>query len=78
MGLRSFHQYMREQSTDNRPHHQEPSVPNPFEVVKDGVEIIINITLSRDQQHAEVVRFLRRIADELSILERAVTKHHQL
>jgi hypothetical protein len=77
MGIRSFHQYMREQSADTRSHVQEPSVTNSFEIVQDGVEIIINITLTKDQQHTEVVRFLRRIADELSILERAATQERQ-
>jgi hypothetical protein len=60
MAVQSFQQYLREQS-----------VSNTLEVVNDGVEIVINISLSRNERHAEVIHFLRRIADELSALEKA-------
>ena len=60
MAVQSFQQYLREQS-----------VSKTLEVVNDGVEIVINISLSRNEQHAEVIQFLRRIADELSALEKA-------
>lgn len=60
MAVQSFQQYLREQS-----------VSKTLEVVNDGVEIVINISLSRNERHAEVIHFLRRVADELSALERA-------
>jgi len=60
MAVRSFQQYLREQS-----------VSKTLEVVNDGVEIIINISLSRQEQHVETIQFLRRVADELSALDRA-------
>lgn len=63
MAVQSFQQYLREQS-----------VSNTLEVVNDGVEIIINISLSRHERHAEVINFLRRVADELSALEKAYSK----
>jgi hypothetical protein len=63
MAVRSFQQYLREQS-----------VSKTLEVVNNGVEIIINISLSRHERHAEVIHFLRRVADELSALEKASRK----
>ena len=60
MAVRSFQQYLREHS-----------VSKTLEVVNDGVEIVINISLCRNERHAEVIQFLRRIADELSAFERA-------
>ena len=63
MAVQSFQQYLREQS-----------VSKTLEVVNDGVEIVINISLSRNERHAEVIHFLRRVADELSALERAFQK----
>lgn len=63
MAVQSFQQYLREQS-----------VSKTLEVVNDGVEIVINITLCRNERHTEVIHFLRRVADELSALERALQK----
>ena len=60
MAVQSFQQYLREQS-----------VSKTLDVVNDGVEIVINISLSRNERHAQVIQFLRRIADELSALEKA-------
>ena len=63
MAVRSFQQYLREHS-----------VSKTLEVVNDGVEIVINISLSPNERHAEVVHFLRRVADELSALDKAFRK----
>lgn len=60
MAVQSFQQYLQEQS-----------VSKTLEVVNDEVEIVINISLSRNDHHTEVIQFLRRIADELSALEKA-------
>jgi len=63
MAVQSFQQYLREHSASKT-----------LEVVNDGVEIVINISLSPNERHAEVVHFLRRVADELCALDKAFQK----
>ena len=71
MSIRTFQQYVREQGHKKSTPLTESAVSKTLELVNDGVEIVINITLSRHEQHTEVIRFLRRVADELSALEYA-------
>jgi hypothetical protein len=71
MALLSFQEFIREVGPRERGLLIERAVSKSFEVVNDGVEIVINITLARKEQHSEIITFLRRVADELSVLEKA-------
>lgn len=71
MALRGFRQFIKENNRQGRSCCKEQSVSKTLEFLKDGIEIVINITLSKQEQHTEAIRFLRRVADELTALERA-------
>lgn len=71
MALRGFRQFIREKDRDGRAYLAEQSVSKTLEFLDDGIEIVINITLSKQEQHGEAIQFLRRVADELTALERA-------
>jgi hypothetical protein len=70
MAIKRFSKYLREQYYDSNSGNELPT-SKTIEYSDDGFDIAIHITLSRQEQHADVIRFLRRVADELSALERA-------
>ncbi len=74
MAIRSFQQYIRENRSVGKSLLRKPSVSKTVQVLDDGVEIIINISLSRYEQHTEVINFLMRLADELSAFEEGWSK----
>ena len=69
MAIKRFSKYLREQYNSGN----ELPTSKTIEYSDDGFDIAIYITLSRQEQHADVIRFLRRVADELSALERATS-----
>jgi|GEM_PF-2136565 len=71
MPIRSFSEYLEEQRCANTVALDEQPVSKTLEFANDGFEIVINITLSRQDQHADAVQFLRRVADELTALDKA-------
>lgn len=71
MALRRFRHFIKEQDRLCGTFLKEQSVSKTLEFLNDGIEIVINITLSKQEQHAEAIQFLRRVADELSALEAA-------
>ena len=71
MAIRRFKQFVEGRERHGRQFVTEQPTSKTLEFAKDGFEIAINITLTRQEQHAEAIRFLRRVADELTALERA-------
>jgi len=69
MAIKRFSEYVK----DNTPANCKLITEQPFcktlSIEKDGMEVCVNILLSRHEQHRQVIRFLRRVADELEILE---------
>jgi hypothetical protein len=51
---------------------QTPSLSKLYDINQDGMEIHINIVLTKHEQHLQVVQFLYRVADELAAIERAL------
>ncbi len=74
MAIRRFKQFVKEQSPQGGSCLTEHQVSKTFEFLNDEFEIVINITLPRQEDHAEAIQFLRRVADELSALERATNR----
>jgi len=74
MAIRRFKQFVKEKATQGRSCLTEHQVSKTFEFLNDEFEVVINITLPRQKDHAEAIRFLRRVADELTALERATKK----
>jgi hypothetical protein len=71
MAIRRFKQFMESRDCEGRSSLKEHAVSKTLEFQNDGFEVVITITLDRQEQHAEAIQFLRRVADELSALERA-------
>jgi hypothetical protein len=71
MAIRRFKQFVKEQANQGRSCLMEYPVSKTLEFHNDEFEVVINITLSKQEQHGEAIQFLRRVADELSALERA-------
>jgi hypothetical protein len=51
---------------------QTPSLSKLYDINQDGMEIHINIVLTKHEQHLRVVQFLYRVADELAAIEKAL------
>lgn len=68
MAVKTFSEYLEEQCSAAL---GEQSVSKTLAFSQDGFEICISITLSRQDQHADAVQFLRRVADELTALDKA-------
>jgi hypothetical protein len=73
MAIKRFSKYLREQYYDSKSGNELPT-SKTIEHSDDGFDIAIHITLSRQEQHADAIRFLRRVADELSALDRATRR----
>jgi hypothetical protein len=73
MAITRFSKYLREQNHDSNGGNKKPT-SKTIEYSDDGFDIAIYITLSRQEQHSQAIEFLRRVADELSALERATRK----
>jgi hypothetical protein len=71
MAIIRFLQYLEEQRTESSRTMVARPVSKAFEFSNDGFQIMIDISLEKQEQHAEAIQFLRRVADELSALERA-------
>jgi hypothetical protein len=71
MAIRRFKQFVKDRDSEDKKCLCEQPTSKTLEFINDGFEIVINITLSRQEQHAEAIQFLRRVADELSALDRA-------
>lgn len=74
MAIRRFKQFVKERERHGRRFVTEQPTSKTLEFANDGFGITINITLSKQEQHWEAIQFLRRVADELSALERATRK----
>jgi hypothetical protein len=74
MAIRRFKQFVKERERHGKRFLTEQPTSKTLEFANDGFEITINITLSKQEQHWEAIQFLRRVADELSALERATRK----
>ena len=71
MAIRRFKQFVKDRNIEGTTCLYEKPTSKTLEFTNDGFEIVINITLSRQEQHAEAIQFLSRVADELSALDRA-------
>ena len=70
MALRGFRQFIKDRARLESSCFQEHSASKTVEILHDGIEIIINISLSKYEHNGEAIQFLRRVADELSALEK--------
>jgi hypothetical protein len=73
MAITRFSKYLREQYPGSNSGNEKPT-SKTIEYSDDGFDIAIHITLSRQEQHADAILFLRRVADELSALDRATRR----
>lgn len=71
MAIRRFKQFVKDRHRHGSRFLTEQPTSKTLEFADDGFEITINITLTRQEQHWEAIQFLRRVADELTALERA-------
>ena len=71
MAIRRFKQFVKDRDGQGRTCLNEQPTSKTLEFTNDGFEIVINITLTKQEQHIKAIQFLRRVADELSALERA-------
>ena len=71
MAIRRFKQFVKDRDITDKTCLYEQPTSKTLEFANDGFAIVINITLSRQEQHIQAIQFLRRVADELSALERA-------
>jgi hypothetical protein len=71
MALLKFKQFHKRASTINES-AQTPSLSKLYDINQDGMEIHINIVLTKHEQHLQVVQFLYRVADELAAIEKAL------
>ena len=71
IAIRRFKQFVKDRDRHGSRFLTEQPTSKTIEFANDGFEITINITLTKQEQHAEAIKFLRRVADELTALERA-------
>ena len=71
MAIRRFKQFVKDRDRHGTRFLTEQPTSKTLEFANDGFEIAINITLAKQEQHAEAIQFLRRVADELTALEKA-------
>ncbi len=71
MAIRRFKQFVGDRNAKDTTCLYEQPTSKTLEFTKDGFEITINITLTKQEQHIDAIQFLRRVADELSALDRA-------
>jgi hypothetical protein len=71
MAIRRFKQFMETRDREGRSCLKGHAVSKTLEFQNDGFEVVITITLARQEQHAEAIQFLHRVANELSALEKA-------
>ena len=71
MAIRRFKQFVEDRDRHRSRFLTEQPTSKILEFANDGFEITINISLTRQEQHWEAIQFLRRVADELTALERA-------
>jgi len=71
MAIRRFKQFVKDRDGQDITCLNEQATSKTLEFTNDGFEIVINITLTKQEQHIQAIQFLRRVADELSALERA-------
>lgn len=72
MALLKFKQFHKTRSTCLSEETQHPSLSKLYDINQDGMEIHINIVLTKHEQHLQVVQFLYRVADELAAIEKAL------
>lgn len=72
MALLKFKQFHKSRSTCLQEETQPPSLSKLYDINQDGMEIHINIVLTKHEQHLQVVQFLYRVADELAAIEKAL------
>jgi hypothetical protein len=71
MALLKFKQFDKRQANIDES-TQTPSLSKLYDINQDGMEIHINIVLTKHEQHLQVVQFLYRVADELAAIEKAL------
>jgi hypothetical protein len=71
MAIKSFVDYLKNDYDLEDLCLHDSVISKNLQFCSDGMQIVINITLSRQEQHLEAIEFLRRVADELVALERA-------
>lgn len=71
MSVRPFVDYLKDDQNFKDLCLHDSGVSKTLEFNNDSMQIVINITLSRQEQHLEAIAFLRHVADELEALERA-------
>lgn len=72
MPLLKFKQFHKNRSNCLQEETQTPSLSKLYDINQDGMEIRINIVLTKHEQHLQVVQFLYRVADELAAIEKAL------
>lgn len=72
MALLKFKQFHKREANIHES-TQTPSLSKLYDINQDGMEIHINIVLTKHEQHLQVVQFLYRVADELAAIETALT-----
>ena len=71
MALLKFKQFHKRAANIHESTHT-PSLSKLYDINQDGMEIHINIVLTKHEQHLQVVQFLYRVADELAAIEKAL------
>jgi hypothetical protein len=71
MALMKFKQFHKREAPLSEDAYS-PSLSKLFDINQDGMEIHINIVLTKHEQHLQVVQFLYRVAEELTAIEKAL------
>jgi hypothetical protein len=75
MAIKSFSEYVEDDNPFETASWNEPILNKQLEFLDDGFEVLVKINLTRQEQHPEVIRFLRRVANELEALNNAFQKN---
>jgi hypothetical protein len=72
--MKTFLEYLGVRPQRNTPHTDDQAVRKTLEFSHDEMRVVINITLTKHEQHAEAIQFIRRVADDLAAVEKAANK----
>jgi hypothetical protein len=72
--MKTFLEYLGVRPQRNTPDADDQAVRKTLEFSHDEMRVVINITLTKHEQHAEAIQFIRRVADDLAAVERAANK----
>ena len=72
--MKTFLEYLGVRSQQKSADADDQAVRKTLEFSHDEMRVVIDITLTKHEQHAEAIQFIRRVADDLAAVEQAANK----